>query len=571
MRAKSCTPIRVSVSDCVAGLLERPVFVIVALLVWLGTSAPGALAGTPARLSFERIREPTIRVLMFHQVTNHPIEPKTGVGAPWVTPQRFAALLAQLHQHGYHIIPLRTALNFFEGRLRAAALPHKSVLLTFDDGYRSAWTRATPLLRRYHAPATMFFEGHATGTMASRLNDTDLRNMAHSGIWTLESHGFAGHSDLVIGPHGKLSPYWYANLAWLPKLHRFETRAEFQARIENDLIRFRNTFQPIVGAPITVFAYPSGEYGQNARLRPGQNPQTRIHAGDSNAPGLKPEIFAALHGAGFEAAFSVYDPGHVHFAGRDDQLYALPRIGVSPSFTLATLRAIDTKGIEYPEITDGRYVDAGPLAVDGRGFLVASTDQPVLFRLNRYGRLLATYRFKRLAQGRTQSPSAISGLALAGHTLWLSQQAGWGPDPTPYLSRLRLRRGSLHLLSRSALPHTLDWLVGIAIIGKQMYGINDGGQLFTLPAGKHIASLVHATRYEEDRFAGLAASNGHLYTFDTMRHAILEFTTRGQTLALGHLHDHVRDLAVLGSKLFVSDWSEARRTVRIYTMHQEAP
>ena len=39
-------------------------------------------------------------------------------------------------------------------------LPRRPVLMTFDDGYRSAWTVASPILRRYQIPAVFFVPSH---------------------------------------------------------------------------------------------------------------------------------------------------------------------------------------------------------------------------------------------------------------------------------------------------------------------------------------------------------------------------------------------------------------------------
>jgi peptidoglycan/xylan/chitin deacetylase (PgdA/CDA1 family) len=45
------------------------------------------------------------------------------------------------------------------------ALPHRPVLMTFDDGYRSVLTKAAPILQKYSLPAAVFV---CTGPMGSR-------------------------------------------------------------------------------------------------------------------------------------------------------------------------------------------------------------------------------------------------------------------------------------------------------------------------------------------------------------------------------------------------------------------
>jgi len=545
---------------------------LVAVGALLGLAPEGAHPAPvpPKNLVLTLVREPTVRILMFHQVSNHPIEPKSGVGTPWMAPKRFNDLLHALAQRGYHFITMQRAVAFLSGKIPAARMPQRSVTLTFDDGYRSAWSEATPIFRRYHASATMFFEGHATGTIPGRLTDADLRAMARSGVWSLQSHGFAGHSDLLVGPHGDLSPYWYANLEWLSNEHRFETLVEFEARVQADLLRFRRTFEPITGARIDLFAYPSGEYGQNGALVPGANPQTNTQAGHSNAPNLTPLIFRALKNDGFIAAFSVYDPGHVHFASRGDELYALPRIGFSAKASVAqdlrSMDALESKGIEFPEIENGQYTAVAPIAVSGAHIYAASTTQPMLYLLDRHGRRIASYRENVLDRGRAGAPSAIGALALTKNDLWVVQQAAVGAHASPVLDEFSLLSGTPRLVSRRALPKAMSWLVGMAWLDGTLYGIDDGGEIFDVQSGVQLGSLAHSSAYQSGRFAGLAAKDGELVTYDRKTHRILFFTPQGAIRTVGALRGDVRSLAVEGDRLYVSRWDPARHMLRIYTM-----
>ncbi len=544
----------------------------VSMVLALGTARVPTLrkADPPRTLVLTPVREPTVRVLMFHQIARHPIEPKTGIGTPWMTPQRFAELLGALSRRGYHFITMQTAIAYLSEKMPASHLPHRSVTLTFDDGYRSAWRDATPILRRYHATATMFFEGHATGVIRGRLTDADLRAMARSGIWSLQSHGYAGHSDLVVGPHGERSPYWYANLQWLAKKHRFESIGEFERRVRDDLLRFRRTFEPVTGARIDLFAYPSGEYGQNAALPRGANPLTNVQAGHSNASGLTPALFRALESSGFTAAFAVYDPGHVHFASRSDDIYALPRIGFAASASIArdlqAMQSLESKGIEFPEIDDGNYTAVAPIAVEGMQIYAASTTEPILYLLNRYGRRIARYYEPELYRGRAAGAAAIGAIALVGQHLWVFQQAGAGARSEPYLSEFSLAHGAPVLESRRTLPKAMSWLVGLAPLGGRLYGIDDGGAIFDLKTGRQVGALDRSQTYQSGRFAGLAAGGDALVTYDRKTNRLLYVNPTGELQAFAVLHGDVRSLALEGNRLFVSRWGTARHMLRIYTI-----
>src|SRR5579885_631732 len=53
----------------------------------------------------------------------------------------------------YRVLPLREVIDRLE---RGLSLPNRTVAVTFDDGFRSVWTNAYPLLQRYQIPFTVF-------------------------------------------------------------------------------------------------------------------------------------------------------------------------------------------------------------------------------------------------------------------------------------------------------------------------------------------------------------------------------------------------------------------------------
>jgi peptidoglycan/xylan/chitin deacetylase (PgdA/CDA1 family) len=73
---------------------------------------------------------------------------------PWslcVTPRHFAEHLEILRKHGR---PMR--LQQLAQPLQDGNLPHRSIAVTFDDGYADNLHHAKPLLERYDMPATVF-------------------------------------------------------------------------------------------------------------------------------------------------------------------------------------------------------------------------------------------------------------------------------------------------------------------------------------------------------------------------------------------------------------------------------
>jgi peptidoglycan/xylan/chitin deacetylase (PgdA/CDA1 family) len=91
-------------------------------------------------------------ILCYHGVTErlkrHPNDP-SGLH---VRADRFEAQLNYLRRH-YQVISLA---KFLEARRTNAPLPHNSVVLTFDDGYRNFLTGALPRLAERQMPVSVF-------------------------------------------------------------------------------------------------------------------------------------------------------------------------------------------------------------------------------------------------------------------------------------------------------------------------------------------------------------------------------------------------------------------------------
>jgi peptidoglycan/xylan/chitin deacetylase (PgdA/CDA1 family) len=77
-----------------------------------------------------------------------------------VTPENFAEHL-EILRHDYHPISLTEMVS----HLLKGTLPHKSVAVTFDDGYTDNLYNAKPLLERFDIPATVFISPGNLGHM----------------------------------------------------------------------------------------------------------------------------------------------------------------------------------------------------------------------------------------------------------------------------------------------------------------------------------------------------------------------------------------------------------------------
>jgi len=130
-----------------------------------------------------------VPVLTYHDVSTRP-------GPYAVTPQMFAKQMAALRRGGFHTVSLDQVRDLVQGR--RTSLPSRPVLLTFDDGVSTDYTRADAILAANHFRAAAF-------VVTSRLGDgrkpsyylswPQVRKMAHSGRWEFGSETDAGASE----------------------------------------------------------------------------------------------------------------------------------------------------------------------------------------------------------------------------------------------------------------------------------------------------------------------------------------------------------------------------------------
>jgi peptidoglycan/xylan/chitin deacetylase (PgdA/CDA1 family) len=132
-----------------------------------------------------------IPVLNFHDISTRP-----GVYA--VTPTSFANEMAALRRAGFHTVSLAQVRDLVLGR--RPALPTRPVLLTFDDGVATAYTRADPILAANHFRAVSFVVPSRLGDGRKRsyyLSWPQLRTMSRSGRWEFGARGEAGRDAVT--------------------------------------------------------------------------------------------------------------------------------------------------------------------------------------------------------------------------------------------------------------------------------------------------------------------------------------------------------------------------------------
>jgi peptidoglycan/xylan/chitin deacetylase (PgdA/CDA1 family) len=176
----------------------------------------------------------TIPILTYHRFAEDCI-------SPLCIPKRlFELQMRYLKENGYHVITPEELLAFLEYR---HGLPKKSVLITMDDGYRSAYDIAYPILKEYGFTATLCIYTSFVGVPKIAITWDQLREMKANGF-TIGSHTVS-HSDLTRPKEG-------------------ETELEFIARIEEEIQGSKKIIDKKLGQDTYILAYPYGYYDQRS-------------------------------------------------------------------------------------------------------------------------------------------------------------------------------------------------------------------------------------------------------------------------------------------------------------------
>jgi peptidoglycan/xylan/chitin deacetylase (PgdA/CDA1 family) len=162
---------------------------------------------------------------MYHVIALPP------AGAPfpglYVSPHSFSVQMSWLARHGFHAVTLRAVYDHWKGR---RPLPRHPIVLTFDDGYRSDYRAALPVLRSHGWPGVLNLEVHNL-TVSWGLSPGRVRRLIAAG-WEVDAHTIT-HPDL--------------------------TKVDSE-QLRREVAGSRATIRRRFGVPVDFFCYPAGRY-----------------------------------------------------------------------------------------------------------------------------------------------------------------------------------------------------------------------------------------------------------------------------------------------------------------------
>ncbi len=177
----------------------------------------------------------------------HGISPQPEDSGQTVHQDNFSAHLDYLLRH-YRVISLEKYVQCCQEKI---PLPERSVILTFDDGYRNFWSAALPALKSRNFPATLF-------VVTKHLDDAGEGDLSMT--WTpADDHAYVTWNqieeaerrhDVQIGSHSVSHPMF--------------SRSSPE-QVKHEVQQSRSILAKRLRCAPDVFAYPFGDYGGPAK------------------------------------------------------------------------------------------------------------------------------------------------------------------------------------------------------------------------------------------------------------------------------------------------------------------
>jgi peptidoglycan/xylan/chitin deacetylase (PgdA/CDA1 family) len=131
---------------------------------------------------------PGISILMYHSVCDDPEPGVTPYYRLVTSPARFLQQMEWLREGGYAVIGLADALRCIES---GSAFAARSVVITFDDGFRDFLVHAWPVLQSFKYPATVFLP---TGFMGKVFKGRECLTWRDVGALRAAGVSFGSHT-----------------------------------------------------------------------------------------------------------------------------------------------------------------------------------------------------------------------------------------------------------------------------------------------------------------------------------------------------------------------------------------
>ena len=222
------------------------------------SSPTPAAIGTPIAAASPKITKPvvdqTAQVLIF---CYHRLVDKIRYPGTEITPAAFEAQMKELKDRGITVISLQDLLAWKRGEKN---IPPRSAVVSFDDGWKSQYEVAWPIMKKYGYPFTMFIytEGVRGGSLGGgeAITWEQLADMRDNGV-DIEGHS-ATHQDLREGH----------TITLISGGKRTRTKVsgpQYEEWMQNEVVGSKQLLEQRLGIKVNCFAVPFGNYNEHVK------------------------------------------------------------------------------------------------------------------------------------------------------------------------------------------------------------------------------------------------------------------------------------------------------------------
>src|SRR5918996_3861540 len=210
-------------------------------------------AASPAKIS-KPVVDQTAQTIIFcyHRLVNKVRYPGTEI-----TSAAFEEQMQQLKDAGITVISLQDLLAWKRGEKN---IPPRCAVITFDDGWKSQYEVAWPILKKFGYPVTMFIytEGVRGGSLGGgeAITWEQLADMRDNGV-DIQAHS-ATHQDLREGHNVML-------ISGGKRTRTKLTGPQYQEWVQNEVVGSKQLLEQRLGIKVNCFAVPFGNYNENVK------------------------------------------------------------------------------------------------------------------------------------------------------------------------------------------------------------------------------------------------------------------------------------------------------------------
>jgi len=225
-----------------------------------GASSPApASTTTPVAAASPKITKPvvdqTAQTIIF---CYHLLVDKVRYPGTEITPAVFEAQMKELKDRGITVIPMQDLLAWKRGEKN---IPPRCAVISFDDGWKSQYEVAWPIMKKFGYPFTMFIytEGVRGGSLGGggAITWEQLAEMRDNGV-DIQAHSAThqdlreGHTITLASPGGK-------------KTRTKLTGPQYEQWVQNEVVGSKELLEQRLGIKVNCFAVPFGNYNEHVK------------------------------------------------------------------------------------------------------------------------------------------------------------------------------------------------------------------------------------------------------------------------------------------------------------------